>query len=440
YVVSSGRNEVVSFNLSSQTLADVASIGNGARHIALTGDSPNRVVVTNDFSNSVTIINLATLTTTTLNAPNGADPIVVNPVQHLAFIGQTAQSGVLVLDLSRNQFIGSVPTGDIAGGISYYPATFNVVATRSNLSSIAKFPYSRGIVSAAFPAEFTPRGLGVLPSGNSAIVANQDSNSVSLLNLQTQIVSARQSVGNSPVAVGIDGKRSVAYVVNSGDNTISLLDAGTLSPLGKLVVGSKPVAIGIDTGLDIGVVANRSSGSLTFINLATQSILSTLNVPDPLDIAIDSLVHRAFIASPGTKAVYVIDLATQTLYNTVTTLGTPAGIDVMPASSAFLVTDASNNRLVSYQYGIASEAGAIPLTSMPFRVRVNPITFEGVITSADPTANFVMEFNVNTNLTFTPITTVTVGADSEDTAIDTTNNRAIISSRTLNTVSVLQLP
>jgi YVTN family beta-propeller protein len=440
YIISSGLNEVVAVNLSSLAITNVTAIGSGANHIALTGDSPNRIVVTNNTSNSVSIYNFANSTLTTLNVPNGPNDIVVNSPQSMAFIGLSGQGSVVALDLSRNQLIGLVSIGDSVGGITYNPATFEVLATRQNLNSIAAFPYFRGGVTATFPVEATPRGLAVFPAGDRAVVANQGSNSVSLLNLQTQLVTARQPVGSSPVAVGIDGKRSIIYVVNSGDNNVSVLDGTSFSSIGAIRVGMGPVSIGIDTVIDIGIVANRSSGTVTFINLATQSAASTLTVSDPFDIAVDTNLHQAFVTSPATNSIYIIDLQAQSVSSAISTSGTPAGIDVLPSLSAFVAVDFSGHRLVTYQYGIAGEAASVGLPVTPLFVRLNSGTNQGVVTSADPTAASVTLFNVNSSLAVTPTATVAVAADTEDAAIDTLNNRAVVSSGTSNSVSIIQLP
>src|SRR5262249_54640234 len=136
-----------------------------------------------------------------------------------------------------------------------------------------------------------------------------------------------------------------------------------------------------------------ASGSVTFINLATMSVVSTLKIVDAFDMAVDSVRHRAVVTAPTTSALFVIDLQTRALSFTIPLTGIPAGIDILPDLGRLLVVDTLFNRLVAYDYSpLEVNWNFVPGT--PLRVRVNPSTRSGVVTTADRDSTSVTLFRM----------------------------------------------
>lgn len=112
----------------------------------------------------------------------GTHPIgvAVNNRSRTAYVANSGDDTVSVIDLNNNKVTGTIPVGD------------------------------------------DPHGVGIGLDG-SVYVLNSGSNTVSVINPATNKVTATIPVGKNPVEVAVNGSTGAVYVTNHGDGTVSAI-------------------------------------------------------------------------------------------------------------------------------------------------------------------------------------------------------------------------
>lgn len=188
YILDSGTNEVLVFDITSRTQVDSVPTGGTLPYaIAITPDGSTAYVV-NQTSENVTPIDIATNTAGTLIA---------------------------------------LPAGSIPTDISISTNGLTAYVVNSGLNSLSPITLPANTVGTAIPIGSSPWGIAVTPDGTTAYVSSMGSNTVIPLDLGTNTPGTPIAVGPSPRAIAIRSNNLTAYVLNSGDNTVTPIDITT---------------------------------------------------------------------------------------------------------------------------------------------------------------------------------------------------------------------
>ena len=156
--------------------------------------------------------------------------VAITPDGKYAYVVNTFNNNVLVIDVSTNTAITTVNVGS------------------------------------------DPNGIAITPDGKYAYVVNGDSNgSVSVIDISTNTVTATVSVGTvgtSPIGIAITPDGKYAYVTNGGNNNVSIIDISTNTVLETVGVGSAPIGVAITPDGKYAYVTNRNSDNVSVIETA----------------------------------------------------------------------------------------------------------------------------------------------------------------------------
>lgn len=178
-----------------------------------------------------------------------------------AFVANIGSGSITAIDLTKNERIKSIITGDGAEGIATHPTRPEVWVTNRAQNSVAvvntdTLELETKIVCPEFPIR-----IAFTPDGASAIVSCAQSGDIAVCNAQTRTIQRRISMneepvgegekqkrlfsdqfGRSPVPVGVlirpDGRR--AYVANTNADVVSVIDLESWSIVGRLRAGHEP--------------------------------------------------------------------------------------------------------------------------------------------------------------------------------------------------------
>ena len=121
YVANFDDDTVSKVNVSSTSVAETITVGNGPLGVAAaydqTDDTP-LVYVTNNLGNSLTVIGENDETTTVSNICNGPAGVAVTPNGNFAYVACTDDDTVKVVRTSDNASIATISVGDAPWGVA----------------------------------------------------------------------------------------------------------------------------------------------------------------------------------------------------------------------------------------------------------------------------------------------------------------------------------
>jgi YVTN family beta-propeller protein len=150
--------------------------------------------------------------------------------------------------------------------------------------------------------------------------------------------------GSGADAIAIDS--GVAYVVDGGAaGAVSLLDL-TTDVVGKTIaVGAAPVAVAVDPVLHTAYVVNGGTGTVSVIDKASASVVATVTVgAKPVAIAVDSVRHLAYVVNNAANSVSILDEKTNTVTGTVQVGPGPVAVAVDTGTNTIFVANTNGGQ------------------------------------------------------------------------------------------------
>lgn len=130
------------------------------------------------------------------------------------------------------------------------------------------------------------------------------------------------AVGDSLWDLALDPSQTVLYLADRGSDEIHVFDLDSLMVNASIPVGDDPWGLDVTPDGAQVVVANEDSSSVSVIDTATQGV-TTIVLPagaDPRDVDVAEDGSVAYVPSgdsSGLDAIYVIDLETLTIADTI---------------------------------------------------------------------------------------------------------------------------
>ncbi|MFC4223369.1 YncE family protein [Lysinibacter cavernae] len=139
----------------------------------------------------------------------------------------------------------------------------------------------------------------------------------------------------------INRTNSQLYFTNSNtNNTVTVFDGLGMKVITTVTVGTAPRGLALDTTRNLLYVANSKSSSVSVIDTLTNTLVDTITVSaNPIGVAVDSLRNKIFVthhsnlgefatAQSGTGSIDVIDGATRTIEDVISTPSDAGGTDI----------------------------------------------------------------------------------------------------------------
>lgn len=164
----------------------------------------------------------------------------VNPATNKAYIADTANNQVVVLDLALRNVIKRINVINLPGEISINREINIIYVSNRGSDSVGVIDGETDELMGYIPVGKAPSGIESNPATGRVYVVNSGDNSVSVICGYTNLVEAVLPVGNGAKYCGFDASRSLLYVPNQEDGTITIAeDPPDITPP---VITHEPVA------------------------------------------------------------------------------------------------------------------------------------------------------------------------------------------------------
>jgi YVTN family beta-propeller protein len=159
--------------------------------------------------------------------------VVVDAKTRLAFVTNSEDDNVTVIDIARRTSTGSVATGRFPHGLRLSPSGGEIYVANVKDGSVSGIDTVALREVTRIPVGRAPVQVGFTPDGKQVYVSLRDENSVAVIDTSTRQVIAKVPVGRGPIQVYATPDGKSVYVANQGtteqpDSTVSVIDATTL--------------------------------------------------------------------------------------------------------------------------------------------------------------------------------------------------------------------
>ncbi|MBS0325661.1 MAG: beta-propeller fold lactonase family protein [Proteobacteria bacterium] len=217
--------------------------------------------------------------------PAGEHPahVVTDRQGRRAFVTDSGENRIIVLDLARHSVIGKVRTGAYPHGLRPSPdgrelyvanveaGSVSVVDTKA-LKEVARIPVGKGPVQVAFT-----------PDGHQVYVTLRDENAVAVVDAATRRVIGKIAVGRNPIQVYATPDGKTMYVANQGtaenpDDKVSVIDVATRKVIATVTTGAGAHGVVVGDAGRTAFVTNVEAGTVSAIDTASQQVNMTFKV------------------------------------------------------------------------------------------------------------------------------------------------------------------
>jgi YVTN family beta-propeller protein len=289
-----------------------------------------------------------------------------------AFIPNTADNTVSIIDVPSGTVIGAVPVGSEPQGVAVASNGTTVYVTNlfgPTLSVIdaAQFPQ---VVTATIGIGAFPPGVALSPDGSTAFVTNGLSASpeVSVVDLGTNTIIANIALAGTPSGIAVTPDGSHVYVPN-GTTTgqVSVVSTATGTVVQAIPVGGSPDGIAITpNGAKAYVTQFLDQGTVTVIDTTANTVTGSIAVGGgPIGVAVSPDGSKAFVANNNDNDVSVIDTASDTVIDIIAVGQGPFGVSFTPDGTIAYVANKIDNTVSQIDVGSDTVVATIAVGNAP---------------------------------------------------------------------------
>ena len=292
YVVDTRHDAVDVIRTSDQAVTRVAV---GAAPVSIAVDS-KRAYVANSGDGTVSIID-GNSDQVIATVPVGARPysIAANPVTGVVYVSHTFSDKTTALD-GETHAVRQLTTGSI-----------DLIAVDGAANTAYLLAYEGGNLTILDGASNSLRraeagrhawGMTLNEATHTVYVARMGMASVIAM---SGAASSILAAGRTPCAIAVNPKTNAIYVADYADGTVSVLD-GTKT---TIRVGVRPQAIAVDPVRNLVYVANTMSGTVTIID-GHKSVATLPAGKAPYALAVDPGSSRVYVANEAGETNFTI--------------------------------------------------------------------------------------------------------------------------------------
>lgn len=234
------------------------------------------------------------------------------------------------------------------------------------------------------------------------------SSTLGLTNFSNPIFGLEIMGESAPFQVGIDESNNQVYIANQGSSTISVIDGALGSLTENTITASIPIGVG------------------------------------PVSINVNPLNHRIYTANQGDNTVSVVDGLTNTVLDTFPAGNGPVGISVNPATNRVYVGNVFDGTLTviddtKINDGIPGNEIITTVVLAPGAARIDfdPVLNKLYVVNFFSSITFVVDIQQGSPTENTLVDTINVGNAPSEVTVDSTTNKAYVTNRGSNSVSVI---
>lgn len=200
-----------------------------------------------------------------------------------AFVTQSGEDSVAVVDLSTEKVVQTVSTGRYPHGLRISPDGKEIYVADVEEGTLSVIGIAEMSEIARIPVGAAPVQVGFTPDGRLVFASLRDENKVAVIDTASRKVVAKIDVGRKPIQVFSTPDGSRVYVANQGnetdpDDTVSVIDVSTLSVVDTIRTGKGAHGVSISTDGSWVFVTNIVAGTVSVIDEAARSVVATIPV------------------------------------------------------------------------------------------------------------------------------------------------------------------
>jgi YVTN family beta-propeller protein len=353
--------------------------------------------VTNAFGPSVSVIDTATSQVVAAVAfPAGSAPysVAISPDLKKVYVtsmdawsGCGTHAGVYVIDTATNALGSShIAVGCEPTGIAITPdGRYAYVANQLD-STISVIDTNAGTVSTtiSLPRGTTLANIAIAPDGKHAYATAQGPGAVIVVDTATNAaVGAPIPVGGAALGLAVSPDGSQVYVANNDNlGSVSVIDTATNTVVTTFSGLSYPFAVTFSPDGKLAYVTGGGSAFLAIIDTASQTVVDTLTTVGGTSIAVTADGKQAYVSSENGNTVTVVDTATAMPVYTINGLNSPRGVAARPLPPGIPVPNVVGEMQGTATSAITGAGLTLGTVTMQSSTTIAP----GIIMSQNPPA------------------------------------------------------
>ncbi|WPV01635.1 beta-propeller fold lactonase family protein [Mucilaginibacter sp. cycad4] len=322
--------------------------------------------------------------------------ITVTPyLNSYAYIANSGDGTVSVINTASNAVVAIVPVGSGAVGVVATPNGKKVYVTDHYSNTVSVINTASNTVSSTIEVN-SSYGIAVNPDGSRVYVTNNGPGTVTVINTLTDQKVAVIPVGPFPdgIIVSPDGGR--VYVANSNSNDVSVIDAVTNSVVATITVGSLPQGIVISPDGKRLYVSNYGASSVSVVDLSTAMVTAVVPVgANPTAMAINADGSHVYVANSTTNTISIINSITNSVEGSISVGKNPEGVSVSPDGSNIYVTNFDDNTV-----SVINATNNTVIKTI--QVGVNPVSLGNFITPGADCGGSPITFTITVDAALSP--------------------------------------
>ena len=361
--------------------------------VSITGAVPF-AYITNSANDTVSVIDMATNNvTTTVPVGSGPGGVAVTSDEKMVYVANSNDGTVSVIDTGTNTVISTVNIGTENGstGVAVNPAGTKGYVV-GNYGTVSVIDTATNNVTATMPVGSGPGGVAVTPDGTKVYVANSNDGTVSVIDTGTNNVTATVNVGNYLSGVAANSAGTKGYIANIVSNIISVIKMEKNNVTSTSNVAGQLVGVAVNPAGTKVYVANSNDGTVSVIDTATNNVTATVNTvgSKPAGVAVNPAGTKVYVSNwyeNGNGTVSVIDTTTNNVTATVNVGSKPAGVAVTPDGTKVCVANYGSNTVSVIDTATNTVTTTMKVEGGPCGVALNPAVEKPLFSVANFSSN-----------------------------------------------------
>ncbi len=290
-----------------------------------------------------------------------------NSFAQKAYIPNTDDNTVSVLDLNTNSVTATLPVGSSPYGVSVTPDGKKVYISNYGDNTVSVINSADNTISSITTGVGNgPTGLCVTPDGKAVYIVNQNDNTVSVIKTLDNSIITTIPVGQSPYGISVSPNNNSVYVSNQTDNTVSVINTSTNTVVATVFVGYLPTGISVTPDASKVYVVNQYDGTVSVINTSNNLVSATITVgSNPYCACFSPNGGTAYVTNWNDNTVSVINTTTNTVLTTFLVGTSPFGVNVSPDGSKIYTSNHDDGTINVNNSSDNSFVSTIPAGNSP---------------------------------------------------------------------------
>ncbi len=257
-----------------------------------------------------------------------------------------------IISLADGRTVATLPTGQgphevaiSADGKLAVVADYGAQVAGNTLTVIDVIA-RRVLATHPFGDHQRPHGILFLPDNRTVVVTAERGGAIVMVDAMTGALTAEHAVGQPlghMVALSPDAK--TAYTANIQPGTLSIVDLAGNNPPVIVKVGTQTEAIGASPGGRTVWLGSNNTGMVFVVDVGTRTVVDSIQTSGwPYRIAFTPDASLAIVTNPESDEIWLIDTATRSVRKRISVQPTggggrrPFGIAVAPAGDRAWIT------------------------------------------------------------------------------------------------------